>query len=218
MLRAIPSSALSCCVDGVTIPASAMHAAHSAARLGDYARRRAATIVARAHAEAEVLRRRAAEDAYREARIQGAKVLLGVMDDIGRLRSTVLEGVTAQARRHLRDHCAEAGFTAGLGRASVPDRDGRTHRSLPYPGSPGDDGVFLALRATLDDTVTVEQADVPCLRVERGDLVLEYDPEHVVFDAASQPPAPEAQALYDGLAAIASHYADAIVGPGLPTS
>jgi len=56
-----------------------------------------------------------------------------------------------------------------------------------------------------------------CLRVEQGDLVLEYDPEHVVFDAALKPPAADLQALYDGLAAISSRYANAIVGPVLPS-
>ncbi|WP_250627446.1 hypothetical protein [Pinirhizobacter soli] len=218
MLRAIPSSALACCVDGVRIPASAMHGAHTAARLGDYARRRAATVVAQAHAEAETLRRRAAEDAYREARIQGARVLLGAIDDIARLRSSLLEGVMVQARQHLRDHCAAAGFTeAWVERACQIATDGKASASPRVQVPMSDDGIFLALRAALDDTVAVEQADVPCLRVEQGDLVLEYDPEHVVFDAALQPPAPDMQALYDGLAAIASRYADAIVGPGLPS-
>ena len=217
MLRAIPSSALACCVDGVRIPASAMHGAHTAERLGDYARRRAATIVTQAHAEAKALRRRAVEDAYREARIQGARVLLGIIDDIAQLRSTLLEGVMAQARQHLRDHCAAAGFTeAWVERACQIATEGKAAASrvqVPL----GDNAIFLALRTALDDTVAVEQADVPCLRVEQGDLVLEYDPEHVVFDAVLGPPAPDMQALYDGLAAISSRHADAIVGPGLPS-
>jgi len=216
MLRAIPSNALACCVDGVRIPASAMHSARTAARLDNYARRRAATVLAKAHIDAEALRRRAAEDAYREARVQGARVLLGIVDDIGRLRSSLLEGVVAQARQHLRDHCAAAGFTeAWVERACQISTEGPAVASrvqVPL----GDGALLLALRAGLEDTVAVEQANVPCLRVEQGDLVLEYDPEHVVFDAALQPPAPDMQALYDGLAAIASRYADGIVGPGLP--
>jgi hypothetical protein len=194
-----------------------MRGAHTAARVGDYARHRAATVVAQAHAEAEVLRRRAAEDAYLEARIQGARVLLGAIDDIARLHSSLLEGVMAQARQHLRDHCAAAGFTeAWVERACQIATDGKSAASrvqVPL----GDDSIFLALRAALDDTVAIEQADVPCLRVEQGDLVLEYDPEHIVFDAALQAPVPDMQALYDGLAAISSRYADAIVGPALPS-
>ena len=217
MLRAIPSSALACCVDGVRIPASAMHATHIAARLGDYARRRATTTLVQAHAEADALRRRAAEDAYREARIQAAGVLLGIVDDIGQLRSTLLEGVMAQARQHLRDHCAAAGFTAAwVERAcqvAAHRQDVASRVQVPL----GDDGVFLALRDSLDDAVTIEQADVPCLRVEQGDIVLEYDPEHVVFDAALQPPVPDMQALYDGLAAVSARYADTIVGPAPPS-
>jgi len=217
MLRAIPSSALACCVDGVRIPASAMHGAHTAARLGDYARRRAATMLAQARAEAEALRRRATEDAYREAQMHGARVLFGIIDDIGRLRSTLLEGVMAQARQHLRDHCAAAEFTAAwVERACQISTNGHVVASrvqVPL----GDNGIFLALRAALNDAVAVEQADVPCLRVEQGDLVLEYDPEHVVFDAALTPPAPDMQALHDGLAAISSRYADAIVESGLPS-
>jgi hypothetical protein len=216
MLRAIPSNALACCVDGVRIPASAMHGARTAAQLDNYARRRAATVLAKAHIEAEALRRRAAEDAYREARIQGARVLLGIVDDIGRLRSSLLEGVVAQARQHLRDHCAAAGFTeAWVERACQISTDGPAVASrvqVPL----GDGALLLALRAGLEDTVAVEQADVPCLRVEQGDLVLEYDPEHVVFNSALTPPAPDMQTLYDGLAAIASRYAEGIVGPGLP--
>lgn len=217
MLRAIPSSALACCVDGVRIPASAMHGARTAARLDNYARRRAANVITQAHAEADSLRRRAAEDAYCEARIQGARVLLGIVNDIGRLRFSLLEGVVAQARQHLRDHCAAAGFTeAWVERAcQIPTNGPAVASRVQVPL--GDGELMLALRAALDDTVAVEQADVPCLRVEQGDLVLEYDPEHVVFDAALQPPAPDMQALHDGLAAIASRYADGIVGPGLPS-
>jgi len=214
MLRVIPSNALNCCVDGVRIPASAMHGARTAGRLGDYARRRAATIVAQAQAEADALRRRAAEDAYLEARLQGATVLLGVIDDIRQLRTTLLEGVMTQARQHLRDHCAAAGFTtAWVDQACQITTDACP--LAPLVRVPLDDmDLFLALRAALDDTVAVEQADVPCLRVEQGDFVLEYDPEHVVFDAALQPPALDMQALHSGLATLSSHYADAVVKPG----
>jgi hypothetical protein len=81
-----------------------------------------------------------------------------------------------------------------------------------------DDGLFFELLKTFGDSVAVERAEVPCLRLEQGDLVLEYDPEHVVFDAATDPPTPDAQALHDGLAAVASRYADAVVGPRIPLS
>jgi len=212
MLRAIPSSALTCCVDGVRIPASAIHGARTAERLNHYARRRATTIVAQAQVDADALRHRAAEDAYQEARIQGAKVLLGIVHDIERLRSTLLDEVMAQARQHLREHCAGAGFTtAWVDQACQIVTDDR--RAVPRVQVPiGDSCLSLALRAALGDAVTIEEADVPCLRVEQGDLVLEYDPEHVVFDAALQPPVADMQALHDGLAAIASRYAEVIVG------
>lgn len=213
MLRAIPSSALACCVDGVTIPASAMQAAQTATRLGDYARRRAAAIVSQGRLEADDLRRRATEDAYRETRVQGAKMLLGVINDLGQLRSALLEGVMAQARQQLREHCAAAGFTAAWVEQACQVATGNLPVVSRIQIPQGDDSILLALRETLGDTVTIEQVDVPCLRIEQGDLVLEYDPEHVVFDAASQPPLPDMHALHDGMAAIASRYADAIVGP-----
>jgi hypothetical protein len=193
-----------------------MRAARTASRLDTYARRRAAGIIAEAQAKAESLRRRATEDAYREARIQAATVLLGMIDDIGRLRSTLLEGTLAQARQGLRDHCAEAGFTtAWIERACQIEGDGHTvepRLRVPF----NDDELFLALRTALAETATIEQADVSCLRLEHGDVVLEYDPEHIVFDAASQSPTVDAQALHDGLASIASRYADAVLGPRLP--
>lgn len=216
MLRAIPSSVLACCVDGVTIPASAMRGARTAARLDAYARRRAAGIVAEAQVEAESLRRRATEDAYREARIQAATVLLGVVDDIRRLRAALLEGILAQARQCLRDHCAEAGFTmAWIEQACQVEGSGPgVEPRLQVPLN--DHELFLVLRTALAETVAIQQADVPCLRLEYGDVVLEYDPEHIVFDAANQPPSVDAQALHDGLASIASRYADAVLGPRLP--
>jgi hypothetical protein len=194
-----------------------MRRTDTASRLDAYARRRAASIVAEAQVEAEALRRRAAEDAYREARTQAAQVLLGIIQDVGQLRSRLLEGVMVQARQCLRDHCAEAGFTtAWVERACqvVVDEGGTTSR-VQVPRTDGE--LFHTLRILLDDTVVVEQADVPCLRVERGELVLEYDPEHVVFDAGIKQPAPDTQVLHDGLAAIASGYADAVVGPRLPS-
>jgi len=216
MLRAIPSNVLSCSVDGARIPASAMRSARTAARLDAYARRCAASIVAEAHVEAESLRRRATEDAYREARAQAATVLLGVLDGIGQLRATLLEEILAQARRCLRDHCAEAGFTAAwIERACQLVAGGATvapRIQVPF----NNDELFLALRTALAETAAIEQADVPCLRLEQGDVVLEYDPEHIVFDAASQPPNADVQTLHDGLASMASRYADAVLGPRLP--
>jgi hypothetical protein len=194
-----------------------MQGARTAARLDAYARRRAASMVAEANAEAESLRRRAIEDAYREARTQAAAVLLGVIDDIGRLRAVLLEGILTQARQRLREHCAEAGFTTAWIERACQFEDGSTPVKSRIQVPVDDEALFLALRTTLPESATIEQADVPCLRLEQGDLVLEYDPEHMIFDAPSQPPAVDAQALHDGLASIASRYADAVLGTQLPS-
>jgi hypothetical protein len=212
MLRAIPSSALDCCVDGARIPASALRVAGSAHRLDSYARRRAAAMVAEAQAQAQGLRHRAAADAYREASVHAARVLMGVVEDIGRLRSALVEGVMTTARQSLREHCAEAGFaTAWVERAcEVAVDDHAVPLRLQVPRMDSD--LFSALCEAFGDSVAVDLADVPCLRLEQGELVLEYDPEHAIFDAATQPPLPDAQALHDGLAAIASRYADVVVG------
>lgn len=184
MLREIPRQALSWAIDNV-VPGSSLGLAEDANKVLDYAQRRAAEVVARAHVEAELLHRQALEAGYAHGYHDAMAALLpaaqAAMSQVELLRDSALEQVRQALRRSLESLDVQAALIERWASAlqSVPVGAWVLH--LPDTDAPL---VERLQQAPALKGVDLRVGGVTVPTLEAGALVYELDAERVLLQQA----------------------------------